>query len=81
MNTIPRWRAWVLLVACAGAVTPLLAYKEVPPPENVVLSKPRSPAESLAAIKVAAGFEVELVAAEPLGVERERVSCIDGYYH
>ena len=43
-------------------------YKEVPPPEKVVLPKPMSPSESLAAIKVADGLEVELVAAEPLQI-------------
>ncbi len=55
-----------LLALGAGAPASLLAYKEVPPPEKVVLPKPRGPAQSLAAIKVPAGFEVELVAAEPL---------------
>ncbi len=65
MKTICRWGALVVTAVSAG-VLPLLAYKEVPPPEKVVLPQPRSPAESLAAIKVPAGFEVELVAAEPL---------------
>ncbi|MEO6245527.1 MAG: PVC-type heme-binding CxxCH protein [Opitutaceae bacterium] len=54
------------LISLAVGFGPLLAYKEVPPPENVVLPKPRSAGESLAAIKVPLGFEVELVAAEPL---------------
>ncbi len=42
-----------------------LAYKEVPPPEKVVLPKALSPAQSLAAITVPADLEIELVAAEP----------------
>ena len=40
-------------------------YKEVPPPPKVVLPPPLAPAESLAAIRVPADLEVELVAAEP----------------
>lgn len=52
------------LLACVVAA-PASAYKEVPPPPNVVLPKPRSAAESLAAIKVPDGLVVELVAAEP----------------
>lgn len=50
----------------AGMTGEVLAYKEVAPPENVALPAARSPADSLAAIKVPEGFEVELVAAEPL---------------
>lgn len=42
------------------------AYKEVAPPEKVELPAAKSPADSLAAIRVPAGFEVQLVAAEPL---------------
>jgi putative membrane-bound dehydrogenase-like protein len=55
----------------AGAVLGLLApsaaiaYKEVAPPERVVLPAARGPAQSLASITVPAGMEVELVAAEP----------------
>ena len=49
----------------AAALSIGTGYKEVPPPEKVVLPKPMSPAESLAAIKVADGLEVELVATEP----------------
>ncbi len=49
-----------------GLVPGALAYKEVAPPPNIVLPRSRPPAESLAAIKVADGLEVELVAAEPL---------------
>jgi putative membrane-bound dehydrogenase-like protein len=61
----PRFllRAVGLAVVAASVVS---AYKEVPPPEKVVLPKARTAAESLAAITVAPGFEVELVAAEPL---------------
>ncbi len=66
MKIISRSVAVGLIALVAGAPVPLFAYKEVPPPEKVLLPKPRSPAESLAAIKVPAGFEVELVAAEPL---------------
>jgi putative membrane-bound dehydrogenase-like protein len=42
------------------------AYKEVAPPEKVELPAAKTPAESRAAIRVPAGFEVQLVAAEPL---------------
>ncbi len=49
-----------------GGATVAHAYKEVPPPEKVVLPAAKSPAESMAAIKIPAGLEVELVAAEPL---------------
>ncbi|MDP3072118.1 MAG: HEAT repeat domain-containing protein [Opitutaceae bacterium] len=56
----------VLALGLWLAPLPLLwAYKEVAPPANVVLPKPQTAAESLAAIKVPAGFEVELIAAEP----------------
>lgn len=48
-----------------GAAASALAYKEVAPPPQVVLPKGKSPTESLAAITVADGLEVELVAAEP----------------
>ena len=41
-------------------------YKELPPPEKVVLPPPLTAAQSLAAIRVPADLEVELVAAEPL---------------
>jgi len=58
---LARW-----LVIAGLAVTTATAYKEVPPPANVVLPKARTPAESLASITVAPGLEVELVAAEPL---------------
>ncbi|PAW68010.1 MAG: hypothetical protein B9S34_03855 [Opitutia bacterium Tous-C1TDCM] len=52
----------------AAALWPYLAfgYKEVPPPEKVVLPPALGPAASLAAVRVPAGFTVELVAAEPL---------------
>ncbi len=63
-----RWsisRGALALVLAACAALPAHGYKEVPPPDKVILPKPLSPADSLAAIKVAAGFEVELVAAEP----------------
>ncbi len=60
------WRAVVSAVVGVGAVATALAYKEVAPPEKVVLPAARSPAASLAAITVSAGFEVELVAAEPM---------------
>jgi putative membrane-bound dehydrogenase-like protein len=53
----------VLALVLANA---LRAYEQVAPPPNVVLPPPRSAQESLAAIKVPAGFRVELVAAEPL---------------
>lgn len=41
-------------------------YKEVAPPEKVVLPAPLSPTQSLAAITVPADLVVELVAAEPM---------------
>ncbi len=41
-------------------------YKEVAPPEKVVLPPPLTAAQSLAAIRVPADLVVELVAAEPL---------------
>ncbi|MSU24907.1 MAG: c-type cytochrome [Opitutus sp.] len=60
------WPASVVFAASAGALATALAYKELPPPEKVVLPPARSPAASLAAIRVPAGFTVELVAAEPM---------------
>ncbi len=59
-------RLLVALSAALGAPAAALAYKKVLPPDKVVLPPPRSPQDSLAAIKVPAGFEVELVAAEPM---------------
>ena len=59
-------RVGMLVVASAGLVAPARAYKEVAPPATLVVPEARSPAASLAAIKVSAGFEVELVAAEPM---------------
>jgi len=61
-----RLRGLLALVAAFGAPAVVFAYKQVAPPANLVLPEPRSPAESLAAIKMSAGFEVELVAAEPM---------------
>ena len=62
-----RWCRWaVSFVVGVGACATARAYKEVAPPEKVVLPEARSPAASLAAINVAAGFVVELVAAEPM---------------
>jgi putative membrane-bound dehydrogenase-like protein len=58
-------RCWFSLIAL-GAASVALGYKEVPPPEKVVLPRALSPAESLASIKVPADLELELVAAEPL---------------
>ena len=60
------WRGSAVIAASVGAVATALAYKEVAPPEKLVLPEARSPAASLAAIRVSAGFEVELVAAEPM---------------
>ncbi|MBL9188678.1 MAG: HEAT repeat domain-containing protein [Opitutaceae bacterium] len=65
MNALVVIRCAAVLALGLGAALPVSAYKEVAPPANVVLPKPRSAVESLAAIKVPAGFEVELVAAEP----------------
>ena len=59
-------RVGMLVAASAGLVEPARAYKEVAPPATLVVPEARSPAASLAAIKVSAGFEVELVAAEPM---------------
>ena len=59
-------RVGMLVAASAGMVAPARAYKEVAPPATLVVPEARSPAASLAAIKVSAGFEVELVAAEPM---------------
>ncbi len=64
MNRPLHFLALLVLVAATPLST--FAYKKVLPPANVALPAPRSPQESLAAIKVAAGFEVELVAAEPM---------------
>ena len=62
-----RWCRWaVSVVVGVGAFATARAYKEVAPPDKVVLPEARSPAASLAAINVAAGFVVELVAAEPM---------------
>ena len=62
-----RWCRWAVSVFVGvGAFATARAYKEVAPPEKVVLPEARSPAASLAAINVAAGFVVELVAAEPM---------------
>lgn len=59
-------RSLILLLSLGLATAPVaFGYKEVPPPEKVVLPPAKSPAESLAAITVPAGLEVELVAAEP----------------
>jgi len=60
------WRLAVSFAVGAGVVATALAYKEVAPPEKVVLPEAKSPAASLAVIKVSAGFAVELVAAEPM---------------
>jgi putative membrane-bound dehydrogenase-like protein len=49
----------------AGSISPVLAYKEVPPPAKVTLPRALSPAASLAAIAVPSGLEVELVVSEP----------------
>ena len=54
-----------LIIALAVAPS-TRAYKEVAPPAKVELPAAKSPTESLAAIRVPAGFEVQLVAAEPL---------------
>jgi putative membrane-bound dehydrogenase-like protein len=43
----------------------IYAYKEVPPPEKVVLPVARTPEQSLQSITVPPDLEVELVAAEP----------------
>ena len=52
-------------IVTMAAATVANAYKEVPPPERVVLPAARTPADSLASISVPAGLEIELVAAEP----------------
>ncbi len=49
-----------------GAAVPAPGYEQVLPPPVVELPKALSPAESLQAIRVPAGFRVELVAAEPM---------------
>lgn len=61
MNRAPR-----LLLLLLASASPALAYKEVAPPPKVVLPPALSLADSLAAIAVPPGLEVELVAAEPL---------------
>ena len=58
-------RLMTVAVGLLAIATSAQAYKEVPPPANVVLPPPKSPAESLAAIVVPPGFEVELVAGKP----------------
>lgn len=63
MLTVTRsQRLFALLLATAVGAH---AYKEVPPPAKVVLPKALSSADSLAAIAVPAGLEVELVVSEP----------------
>ena len=61
--TLGRLLVAVVLALLAANVAS--AYKEVPPPEKVVLPVARTAAESLASISVPPGMEVELVAAEP----------------
>ncbi|MBI4624139.1 MAG: hypothetical protein HY736_13105, partial [Verrucomicrobia bacterium] len=66
-----------ILTVCAlalGSAAPLGGYEQLAPPPNVVLPAGRSPAESLAAIKVPADLQVELVAAEPLVLDPIDVS-------
>ncbi|MFM7751250.1 MAG: PVC-type heme-binding CxxCH protein, partial [Opitutaceae bacterium] len=58
----PPFLSTALLLAAALLGS---GYKEVPPPPKVVLPPPLGAAESLAAIRVPADLEVELVAAEP----------------
>lgn len=66
MKKIPRaFRAAALAAAAASLSLPALAYNKVLPPPHVVLPKSMSPEASLAAIRVPAGLEVELVASEP----------------
>jgi len=60
MKHHPLSTALLLAAALLGS-----GYKEVPPPPKVVLPPPLGPSESLAAIRVPADLEVELVAAEP----------------
>ena len=55
-----------IVLTLAAVLRPLAAYEELPPPAKLVLPAARSPAESLAAITVAPGLQVELVAAEPM---------------
>ena len=62
---IPSFIAALVALALSHR-QPLLAYEELPPPANLVMPEARSPAESLAAITVAPGLQVELVAAEPM---------------
>lgn len=69
----PQLRACVVSLFL-GAATATFAYKEVPPPEKIALPGPKSPAESLAAIRVPAGFEVKLAVAEPLVMDPVDVS-------
>jgi putative membrane-bound dehydrogenase-like protein len=54
------------IAASLALVVFAFGYEQVAPPKDVVLPPPRSPADSLAAIKVPPSFRVELVAAEPL---------------
>lgn len=69
MHPIPTKITDTITACCAlalAASAPLAAYEQLAPPPNVVLPAGRSPAESLASIKVAADLQVELVAAEPM---------------
>ena len=59
------WRGALAILTAVLSASVAVAYKEVPPPEKVVLPKPRSAVDSLRSITVAPNLEVELVAAEP----------------
>jgi putative membrane-bound dehydrogenase-like protein len=54
-----------VLGAALGLAPGAFSYEKVLPPPHVVLPKARTPAESLAAIRVPDGLTVELVASEP----------------
>lgn len=56
------WRCFIVLQSAA----PLMGYIKVPPPDKVALPSSLSAMESLAAIQVPQGMQVELVAAEPV---------------
>jgi putative membrane-bound dehydrogenase-like protein len=64
------WRTVAVALVLLGALHPTArAYKEVPPPDKVVLPPAKSAADSLAAIAVPDDLQVELVAAEPLTMD------------
>lgn len=70
--TLPRLSKPILLVAWVLSFHPLTAQEkyesetDLPPNIKPTLSPPRSPQEALNSFQLAEGFEIELIAAEPM---------------